>query len=92
MAIALGFGQGNKNTPMAGSTGGGAVQPLQMKMNPNGQLGLTTDGSGGFLNYLKGLVNPQQSAATGAAAAGALGGQAAAPAASTAGALSGGGL
>lgn len=80
MAISLGFGQGNKNTPMSGSTGGGSVQPkLQLKMNPDGSLGTTTDGSGGFLNYLKGLATP---AAT-PAATGALGGAAgaAAPAA-----------
>jgi hypothetical protein len=83
MAIALGFGQGNKNTPMAGSTGGGTV--MQPKVNANGQLGLTTDGTGGLLNYLKSLTQ-QPAAGAGVAQAA----QAAAPAASTAGALSGG--
>lgn len=53
MAIALGFGQGNKNTPMSGSTGGGSIQP---KLQLNGQGQMVTDGSGGILNYLQGLM------------------------------------
>jgi hypothetical protein len=57
MAIALGFGQGDKNTPMSGSTGGGSIQP-KLQLNAQGQA--VTDGSGGFLNYLAGLVKPQQ--------------------------------
>ena len=70
MAVALGFGQGNKVTPMSGSTGGGQIQA---KIQPNGQLGISTDGTGGLggyakqqaLNYLKGLGS---GAANGAAA------------------------
>jgi hypothetical protein len=53
MAISLGFGQGNKNTPMSGSTGGGSIQP---KLQLNGQGQMVTDGSGGVLNYLQGLM------------------------------------
>lgn len=82
MAVALGFGQGNKNNPMAGTTGGGAIQA---KVQPNGQLGLSTDGSGGMLNYLKGLINPQQQSAASAVAPAAAGASTAAP-------LTGGGL
>lgn len=56
MATSLGFnGVGNKNQGFSGGTGGGSVQPLQLKMGANG-LQATTDGSGGFLNYLKSLA------------------------------------
>lgn len=84
MAISLGFGQGNKNTPMSGSTGGGSIQP---KLQLNGQGQLVTDGSGGFLNYLTGLAKNAVSGAVAPASqpplqppapAGGAGGQAAA--------------
>ncbi len=39
---------------MSGSTGGGSIQP-KLQLNPQGKL--VTDGSGGFLNYLHGLMN-----------------------------------
>jgi hypothetical protein len=84
MAIALGFGQGNKDTPMAGATGGGSVQP-KLQLNAQGQA--VTDGSGGFLNYLQGLmkqpaVAPANQAPLALSPAGGEGGQ---PGASTAG-------
>lgn len=54
MAVALGFGgQANKNTPVSGSTGGGSIQP---RLQLNGQGQAVTDGSGGFLDYLQGLM------------------------------------
>jgi hypothetical protein len=63
MAVSLGFnGTGNKNQGFSGGTGGGAIQP---KLQLNGQGQLVTDGSGGALNYLQGLI--KQSPATQAA-------------------------
>ena len=80
MAVAMGFGGvGNKNQGFSGSTGGGAIQP-KLQLNSQGQL--TTDGSGGFLNYLQGLLKP--AAAAPAAAAAAPAAAAAAPAAAAA--------
>jgi hypothetical protein len=38
---------------MSGSTGGGSIQP-KLQLNPQGKM--VTDGSGGFLNYLHGLM------------------------------------
>lgn len=56
MATSLGFnGVGNKNQGFSGGTGGGQIQPLQLRAGPNG-VGVVNDGSGGILNYLQGLI------------------------------------
>lgn len=99
MANALGFGgMGNKNQGFSGSTGGGQVQPLQLKMGQDGKLGLSTDGSGGLvnsaLNYLKGAAAPAASNAFSNQAIGAstaMGGPAAAQAAGATGGAAAGG-
>jgi hypothetical protein len=84
MAISLGFGQGNKDTPFSGSTGGGSIQP---KLQLNGQGQAVTNGSGGFLNYLQGLMQQPAVAPANQAplTSPETGGAAGQPAASTAG-------
>jgi len=71
MATSFGFsGNMKPGAGPEGSTGGGSIQPkLQLKQNADGSLGVSTDGSGGMLNYLGGLMKPAASSAAGAAGA-----------------------